>query len=97
MAKNNVIAIGCFYSVEIPNTENYTNNNTEVDDESEESKQEPTMIEQLVLIGCVYSKVETENARNESIIARADEPRWNRQSWFDRTREFFACGNLILS
>ncbi len=55
------------------------------------------MIEQLVLIGCVYSKVETENTRNESIIARTDEPRWNKQSWLDRTREFFACGNLILS
>ncbi len=55
------------------------------------------MLEQLVLIGCVYSKVETENTRNESIIARTDEPRWNKQSWLDRTREFFACGNLILS
>ena len=26
-----------------------------------------------------------------------DAPRWNSQSWLDRAREFFSCGNLILS
>ena len=30
-------------------------------------------------------------------MANVDQPRWNRQSWLERSREFFSCGGLILS
>lgn len=80
MQKNNVIAIGCFYQVEVPASDKLIH-----------------AIFEDVLIGCIFSKVETEGSRNEALIARIDLPRWNRQSWLDRIREMFSCGNLILS
>jgi len=79
MRSNRVIAIGCFYKVEVPGDEN--------EDDREER----------VLIGVIFSKIEQENNRNQGTLSYIDAPRWNNQSWFDRAREFFSCGNLILS
>ena len=58
MKKSNVIAIGCFYQVELT-----SESSSAIDANSGY---------ELVLIGCIFSKVETENGRNESLLEHID-------------------------
>ena len=63
MKKTNVIALGCFYQVDV-----------DLPGRSEETKTEAY---ELVLIGCIFSKIEPENGRNETLLNHIDQPRWN--------------------
>lgn len=62
----------------------------------EATESSPGMV-QSVLIGIVYSKIETENAKNEVLLSRIDDSRWSQQSWSQRIREIFSCGQTIHS
>lgn len=49
------------------------------------------------MIGTIFSRIDRENRKSERLLARIDQPRWNRQSWLERSREFFSCKGLIIS
>lgn len=76
MRKDNVIALGCFYKVQL-------------------AGEDP--VDELVLIGCIFSRVERECRKNETLLERIDQPRWNQQSWMERLQELFSCGNAMIS
>jgi len=82
MNQSNVLAIGCFYKIEVELEVESGNVETVVD---------------YVMIGTIYSRIERENRKNESAIAAIDQPRWNRQTWMERAREFCSCSRLIIS
>ena len=43
-----------------------------------------------VMIGCMFSRIERETRKNEDLLAKIDEPRWNRQTWLERARELLS-------
>ena len=71
MAKNNVIAFGCFYRVELPALEGQ-------DPFSDSIDLRYAPITELIMIGCIFSRVESENIRNQSLLTQIDAPRWDR-------------------